>query len=92
MGDTIVTDGDAYLLISEIAEPTLIDNGICDAGVSIITGGRLPEYTGPTEITPNERTQYLETESKSVLSRVKINPIPSNYGLITWNGTTLTVS
>ena len=51
-----------------------------------------PIYTGATEVTPSEHRQILETADKLMLSNVTINPIPSNYGLITWNGSTLTVS
>jgi hypothetical protein len=34
----------------------------------------------------------LATAEKVVTRNIVINPIPSNYGLITWNGSTLTVS
>ncbi|MCR4672000.1 MAG: hypothetical protein K5637_02020 [Lachnospiraceae bacterium] len=49
-------------------------------------------YTGETEVTPSSETQTLETSGKVMPDNVIINPIPSNYGLITWNGSTLTVS
>lgn len=52
----------------------------------------LPEYTGAVEVTPSPETQVLETEGKSVYSNITVNPIPSNYGLVTWNGSVLTVS
>ena len=52
----------------------------------------LPVYSGQTEITPSEETQTLQTANKTVLQNIIINPIPSNYGKITWNGSTLTVS
>ncbi len=52
----------------------------------------LPEYEGPYVITPSSETQTLSTEQVAMTSNVVINPIPSNYGLITWNGSTLTVS
>ena len=42
--------------------------------------------------TPSEETQTLQTANKTVLQNIIINPIPSNYGKITWNGSTLTVS
>lgn len=48
-------------------------------------------YTGAYEITPSEETQTLETENKRMTGNVTINPIPSNYGRIAWNGTTLIV-
>lgn len=49
-------------------------------------------YAGPYEITPAEDTQTIEIEHLMATQDIVINPIPSNYGLITWNGTTLTVS
>lgn len=49
-------------------------------------------YTGAYEITPSAETQVLETKNLRMTDDITINPIPSNYGLITWNGSTLTVS
>lgn len=49
-------------------------------------------YTGETEVTPSEEIQILYTEGKLVVSNITINPIPNNYGLITWTGSHLIVS
>ena len=51
-----------------------------------------PIYDGQTEVTPTQETQVLQTTNRTVVSNIIINPIPSNYGKITWNGSTLTVS
>lgn len=51
-----------------------------------------PAYTGDYEVTPSSETQTLATDSFYMTGNITINPIPSNYGLITWNGSTLTVS
>lgn len=50
------------------------------------------EYDGPFEVTPTSYEQTLNTENKITRQNIIIHPIPSNYGLITWNGATLTVS
>ena len=50
------------------------------------------EYTGEYEFTPSDVAQTIQTENKTLTQNITINPIPSNYGLITWNGATLTVS
>lgn len=50
------------------------------------------EYTGSYEVTPSQRTQILETGGLIMNRNVTINPIPPNYGLITWDGATLMVS
>lgn len=49
-------------------------------------------YDGPYEVTPSPETQVLRTAGKGMGENVIINPIPNNYGLITWNGSTITVS
>ena len=49
-------------------------------------------YTGSYEVTPSAETQTLLTEDLRMTDNVVINPIPNNYGLITWNGSVITVS
>lgn len=49
-------------------------------------------YVGPYEATPSRETQTLGTENLMMARNVTINPIPSNYGLITYNGSIITVS
>ena len=61
-----------------------------DIGDTFIDGGR--PYDGPYEVTPTQHTQTLATIGRKMADNVTINPIPSNYGLITWNGSVITVS
>lgn len=49
-------------------------------------------YAGAYEVTPSAQTQTLETNGLMMTANVTVNPIPTNYGLITWDGSTLTVS
>lgn len=49
-------------------------------------------YTGDYTVTPGETAVVLQTNYKTMTDNVTIEPIPSNYGLITWNGSTLMVS
>lgn len=49
-------------------------------------------YTGEYEVTPSAETQTLNTEGLRLTRNVTVNPIPQNYGLITYNGAVLTVS
>lgn len=51
-----------------------------------------PAYEGATEITPSETEQILQTKNFRMTENITVNPIPSNYGLITWDGSTITVS
>jgi len=49
-------------------------------------------YLGPYEVTPSMEEQVLETNEHMMTANVVVHKIPSNYGLITWNGSVLTVS
>ena len=51
-----------------------------------------PAYEGSYEITPSAEAQTIQTKNLRMTDDLVINPIPNNYGLITWNGSTLTVS
>lgn len=49
-------------------------------------------YTGTYEVTPSDETQTLNVEGKRMAHPLVVDPIPSNYGRIDWNGAILTVS
>ena len=49
-------------------------------------------YDGPTAVTPTQEAQVLNTMGKTVTQNITIEPIPQNYGLITWDGRKITVS
>ena len=55
--------------------------------------GILPgDYSGSYSVTPSSTAQTLPTNGKTLQADIVINPVPSNYGLITWDGSTITVS
>ena len=49
-------------------------------------------YTGDYSIIPSANSQTLPTNGLRMTGDLTIEPIPSNYGLITWNGSVITVS
>ena len=51
-----------------------------------------PAYEGSYEITPSAEAQVLPTNNLRMINDLTIKPIPQNYGLITWDGSTITVS
>ncbi len=51
-----------------------------------------PSYTGTYTVTPTRTTQILATAGYTLDEDITINPIPSNYGLITFSGGIITVS
>lgn len=51
--------------------------------------GRL--YEGDTDITPTDEVQTINTRGLVLGEDITINPVPSNYGHIEWNGAYLRV-
>ena len=49
-------------------------------------------YAGPYDITPTQSDQVLRTVGRLMSDDITVRAIPSNYGLIQWNGSVLTVS
>lgn len=60
--------------------------------ISVGGGGSRPHYQGATEFVPSDEYQTVYTAGLLVDTDIIIDPIPSNYGKITWNGAVLTVS
>ena len=98
---TLKISGDARLDISgETPTPTLSHEIDGDVGLTAQVDGQGVEffmattdpYEGAYEVTPTTEAQILPTALKNLTDNIVINPIPSNYGLITWDGSTLTVS
>ena len=50
------------------------------------------EYHGEYSVTPSAEAQTLHTTNRILVQDITINPVPNNYGLIGWDGSTLTVS
>ena len=88
---SLSTNSDAQLT-GDLSEIGLIGGDLSEAGG--ISGGLSAPgmYDGVYEVTPSSQTQTLSTKDKMLLNDITVNPIPSNYGLITWNGSVITVS
>lgn len=63
-----------------------------DFDVGTVVYGTADDYTGAYEATPTQSTQTFATEGKRMVHDFVVNPIPHNYGLITYNGSSLMVS
>ena len=71
---------------------TGIDTVVPVKCTSSIGSADYPEYHGEYEFTPSSQTQIVDVSNTILHHDIVINPIPQNYGLITWNGSVLTVS
>ena len=91
MQDTVVISGDMSLLNVISGEAALLNviDGECGDFIPVDAH---ETYTGSYEVTPSSELQTLETADRILIENLVINPIPNNYGLITWNGSVLTVS
>ena len=90
MLDVVVIDGELDLIIQEDGEVEMDLKMDGDPGIYMPLYP--PAYQGSLEITPSAETQTIETAGYMMPANLIVNPIPNNYGLITWDGATLTVS
>lgn len=58
---------------------------------AIVTFNNSP-YRGSYVVTPSDETQTLRTANCELIADIVINPIPSNYGKISWDGSTLRIT
>ena len=77
--------------VSITVNPQTIGIGFSPPVIRDYEGDRDP-YTGNYTVTPSTETQTLFTNNLRMTDNITIEAIPQNYGLITWNGATLTVS
>ena len=80
-----VSGGEAHLSLHEAGGASLSLAGE-------YVGSMPPTYEGSYSVTPGASAQTLATAGMVMERDVEIAPIPSNYGLITWNGSVLRVS
>ena len=81
--------------VSSVNLPVSIGASKVGLPVGIGVGYQMIEgtvYEGPYEFTPTGETQIAHTADRVTIEDIVINPIPNNYGLITYNGRTITVS
>ena len=57
-----------------------------------VTASIVPRYEGDYNVTPAREAQVLATAGKMMTEDITVGAIPRNYGLITWDGSALTVS
>ena len=91
MDKIVVVEGEVSL--SKVIQGEINLSRIIDGeGEKVVQFSDFLEYTGETEITPGAEDQVLATENRLVRDNIVVKAIPDNYGLITWNGSYLTVS
>ena len=72
---------------TQIIPPKVLSADVLPLGVRDVTAS----YEGQYEYTPSDEIQTIEIEGLKATQNITINPIPSDYGHIAWNGSTLMV-
>ena len=91
MATTVITENTSVEVITQQDVVTIETPAPTNVQVNaVVIDG--PPYTGSYSITPSTTSQTLNTAHRTLAQNITIGPIPSNYGLITWNGSVLTVS
>ena len=80
----VLDDATAHLGINDDSPVNL------SVGAEIIGGG-IP-YSGAYTVRPQPYAQTLETATHMLDRNIVVEAIPNNYGLITYNGSVITVS
>lgn len=89
--EVFIVDGEAELLTVTDGDINLI-SAVDGEVIEVYKVSQNDYYYGEYEFTPTANTQVVDCENLTMTRNVVINPIPSNYGLITWNGSFLRVS
>lgn len=82
MQQKVVIDGDIELRHTLDGDIEL--NSTIDGEAGLFMPVFPDNYDGPLDITPTDQQQILNTINLTMPGNVIIEPIPSNYGLITW--------
>lgn len=87
------------MTLTAVFEPQIVNVEISGDALSVGTGTPVVRalverdpYTGDYTVTPGDSEIVLETRHLRMTDNVTINPVPSGWGKITWNGAFLTVS
>lgn len=90
MNTTVVIGGETGLI--QRIDGTVSLKSVNDGETAQYIGGS-PQIEAEIEITPSAEEQHIEPSAGYVgLKSVTVKAIPSNYGLITWNGLGIRVS
>lgn len=87
------------MTLNPIYTPASVEVAVVPASIEPSTGNPIardfverPAYEGSYTLTPTAEEQIIPTNGLRMTDNLTIAPIPSNYGLITWNGSVITVS
>lgn len=83
------------MLVGKISGTSSIScslSGSSSLAGKLLMGSTIPVYSGETSFIPSDEAQTITIAGMQAAEDLTIAPIPSNYGRITWNGSTPNVS
>lgn len=60
--------------------------------LTVPSAASVERYQGDYIFTPSSEEQIIPILGKTATDNIVINPVPSQYGLVTWDGSIITVS
>ena len=90
-GNAVAIDGGEVQLSVQIDGGEISLSSCMDGDIGTYMPVYPESYTGDLVVKPSEETQVLQTEHLTMPGNVIVEPIPSNYGRIAYNGTALLV-
>lgn len=79
----------ARTVVPRTTEQVAVGKGYFTTG--IVKVAAVPTYDGGLTITPTDQEQVIEIQGKLATSNIVVEPIPSNYGRIIWDGSHLSI-
>ena len=85
----LTVHGNVYELDVGVSGVSITQALTVDTAIQVVQG---EHYQGAVVITPAHEAQTIKTAGLVVDEDITVEAIPSNYGLITWDGSVITVS
>ncbi len=91
MSTTVTYKGETLTVVSNDTKTLLTAGQYCEDDFTLtdVSAASLQDKT----VTPTQSTQTISADAGyGGLGTVTVNPIPSNYGLVTYNGSVITIT
>lgn len=60
--------------------------------IGVVRADAIPAYVGEYAVEPGDEAVTINCSGRRMMHDIVVAPIPSNWGRIAWNGSTLSVS
>lgn len=71
---------------------SLTDGGFLSGNVQVAQTEKADAYMGPYTVTPSQDTQIVHVKDLKMVQNITVEPIPSYYGRVSYNGSVITIT